>query len=393
MKEVRLGIIGTCRRGALADNAHNPDNGVSIVAGADIAESQIQRFKDRYTEKFKHKVNGYLDYKEMFAHEKLDGVFITSPDFCHEEHAVAALSAGIAVYLEKPMAISIQGCDRILHTAYEHKTKLMLGHNMRYMSFTNKLKELADSGIIGSIKAIWCRHFISYGGDAYFRDWHAERERAHSLLLQKGAHDIDIIHWIAGSYTTRVNGFGNLSLYSTLPRRQNKPLKPEDVTFNETHWPPLDQKDFNPVIDVEDISMIAMQLENGVQATYQQCHFTPDSCRNYTVIGTKGRIENIGDHHEDTTVELWNTRCDYYRRNGDATFRTPPTKGSHGGADPKIVNGFVEMIRGISKPVTTPQAARYSVAAGYLGADSIRNGGKPYEVPKLPKHLENYDFS
>ncbi|MCK5155952.1 MAG: hypothetical protein KAQ69_05925 [Spirochaetales bacterium] len=41
-----------------------------------------------------------------------------------------------------------------------------------------------------------------------------------------------------------------------------------------------------------------MQLENGVQASYLQCHYTPDSCRNYTYtfIGTKGRLENRGDH-------------------------------------------------------------------------------------------------
>ena len=393
MKALRIGIIGTCRRGALADNYLTPEDQVTIVAGADISEHQLSRFTARIKEGQGNTPNTYLDYREMIDKEELDGVFVTSPDFCHEEHATYALSRGTGVYLEKPIAISIDGADRILRTAYENKAKLVLGHNMRYMSFVLRMKELIDNGAIGEVKAIWCRHFISYGGDAYFRDWHADRRYANSLLLQKGAHDIDVIHWLARSYTRRVCGFGTLCLYDKLPRREQEPETPVDASFNTAHWPPLEQKDFNPVIDVEDVSMITMQLANGIQASYQQCHFTPDSCRNYTIIGTKGRIENYGDHHEDTTIELWDDRkVDSFRLRGDATFRTPPAKGGHGGSDPAIVRSFLSALRGEGTPNSTPQAARYSVAVGCLGADSIRAGGTPFEVPTLPAELENYVY-
>ena len=392
MKKMRLGIIGAGGRGGLADYSHNPDDGVEIVAGMDIDPDILEIFKKRYQEKFQSEVQGYLDYKEMLEKEQLDGVFITSPDFCHEEQACYCLSHGVAVYLEKPMAITTAGCDRIMETARKHKTKLMLGHNMRYMIFTNKMKDLIDSGAIGQVKAIWCRHFISYGGDAYFRDWHAERAKATSLLLQKGAHDIDIIHWLAGSYTRRVVGFGNLSVYNTLPRRTTAIDAKPDVSFNNRHWPPLEQTGFHPIIEVEDLNMITMQLDNGVIASYQQCHYTPDSCRNYTIIGTKGRIENYGDCGHESAVELWDQRIDEFRLHGDATFRTRPIGGSHGGADPKIVQGFVEYIRDGKYPVTSPQAARYSVACGCAGAESIRAGGIPVEVPRLADELENYKF-
>jgi predicted dehydrogenase len=393
MKKLRIGSIGTCRRGALADRYLTPEDNVEIVAGADISDHQLKRFTDRIKEGQGNTPNCYLDYREMIEKENLDGVFVTSPDFCHEEQASFALENKVGVYLEKPIAITIDGADRILRAAYENKTKLVLGHNMRYMSFVLKMKDLIDKGTIGEVKAIWCRHFISYGGDAYFRDWHADRRYANSLLLQKGAHDIDVIHWLAGSYTKKVCGFGSLSLYDKLPRRKDDPENPPDASFNTEHWPPLEQKDFNPVIDVEDISMINMQLANGIQASYQQCHFTPDSCRNYTIIGTKGRIENYGDHHEETTIELWDDRkSDTFRLHGDATFRTPPGKGGHGGSDPAIVRSFFAALRGKGVPNSTPQAARYSVAAGCLGADSIRSGGMPFDVPVLPEELENYDY-
>ncbi len=392
MNKLRLGIIGTCNRGTLADYSHDPDDGVEIVAGMDINQEQLKQFSKRYEEKFQHKVNGYLDYKEMLEAENLDGVFITSPDFCHEEQAVYCLERKIPVYLEKPMAITTEGCDRIMRTAYANKTKLMLGHNMRYMVFTNKMKDIIDSGMIGEVKAIWCRHFISYGGDAYFRDWHAERNKSTSLLLQKGAHDIDIIHWLAGSYSRRVVGMGNLTVYDKLPRRTNPAEEKPNVSFNENHWPPQEQSGFHPVIDVEDHNMIMMELANGVQACYMQCHYTPDSCRNYTVIGTKGRIENYGDYSDQCTVELWNERVDSFRLHGDATFQTMPKRGSHGGADPKIIQGFVDHLRNIKAPVTSPQAARYSVAAGCAGAQSIRNGGMPVCIDPLPRELEEYCF-
>ena len=136
-----------------------------------------------------------------------------------------------------------------------------------------------------------------------------------------------------------------------------------------------------------------MQLSNGVLATYMQCHYTPDTCRNYTIIGTKGRIENYGDASDTTTIELWDDRkVDSFRLHGDATFRTPPSKGGHGGSDPAIVRSFFAMLRDGTAPNSTPQAARYSVAAGCMGAVSIRAGGIPMNVPPLAAELENYDY-
>ena len=394
MKKLRLGVIGTCCRGKLADWAHQKDKGVEIVAGADIYNEQLKSFINRYKEKGSS-VNGYLDYREMIEKEALDGVIITSPDFCHEEHATFALKNKVAVYLEKPIAITLEGADNILKTAMDNKTRLMLGHNMRYMDFVLKMREIIQSGIIGEVKAIWCRHFVSYGGDAYFRDWHADRAKTGSLLLQKGAHDIDVIHWLANSRTVRVSGIGSLSVYGNLPRRANEKLDALSIEeiWGKHHWPPEEQKDFSPFVNNEDINMVNLQLANGVHASYMQCHYTPDSCRNYTIIGTKGRIENYGDYGENCQVQVWTRRIDRFDLEGDITYRMPEPGEGHGGADPVIINSFINMLRGNEVPNSTPQAARYAVAAGLMGAKSIRNNSMPYDVPALSEELENFDFS
>lgn len=396
MKDLRIGIIGCCGRGTLADNAHKPGAGSVIVAGAEPYPEQQKMFLDRYQEKFGVRPALYADYREMIDKENLDGVIITSPDFVHMEHAVYALERKVPVYLEKPVAISIPDADRILEAAYRSKTKLVIGHNMRYMAFTRKMKELIDSGVIGEVKAVWCRHFISYGGDAYYRDWHAEKRLCNSLLLQKGAHDIDIIHWLAGARTVQVSGMGNLSVYDKLPRRPKGEERVKDgiaAHWKNSHWPPLEQKDMYPTVEVEDLNMINMRLENGVLASYEQCHYTPDACRNYTVIGTKGRLENYGDYSPKSDIQVWTRRVDAFRLEGDITCRVDASDGTHGGADPLIIQSFIDALRGKYDVWSTPQAARYSIAAGCCGADSIRNGGMVENVPALPDYLENWDFA
>jgi len=382
--ELRIGVIGVGGRGGLACSAHKPDEGVKVVAGVDPNPKAFEKFRQWYGD---DTFTG-SDYRQLLDRKDIDAVFITSPDFCHEEHAVAALEAGKAVYLEKPMAITIAGCDRILETAYRNKAKLYLGHNMRHFGVVLKMKELIDSGAIGEVKTGWCRHFVCYGGDAYFKDWHADRSKSTSLLLQKGAHDIDVLHWLCHGYSRRVTAMGGLTVYDRVTDRHS-PSERGDAGWSLNNWPPLSLKQLNPTIDVEDLSMMLMQLDNGVFCSYQQCHYSPDGWRNYTIIGTEGRVENFGDLPGESVVRLWNKRC-MYKPEGDVQFPTPKDEGSHGGADPRIVAEFVRYVREGAKVSTSPIAARYSVAAGCQAALSIRSGGVPVDVPPVPKEIEDY---
>ena len=99
--ELRLGVIGAGGRGSLADNAHKPDEGVRLAAGCDTHPPFLDAFKEKYKPDFVTD-----DYRKLLDRDDIDAVFICTPDFLHEEHAVAALNAGKSVYLEKPMAIT-----------------------------------------------------------------------------------------------------------------------------------------------------------------------------------------------------------------------------------------------------------------------------------------------
>ncbi|MBV1776828.1 Gfo/Idh/MocA family oxidoreductase [Burkholderiaceae bacterium DAT-1] len=380
----RVGFIGAGGlRGKLADLVASVGRGIVLTAAADPNPAALQAFRNKHGEHIR--LCG--DYRELLAGDDVDSVFIISPDHFHEEHACAALEAGKAVYLEKPLAISVAGCDRILDTAYRTGTKLFVGHNLRYFPVLQTMKSLIDAGVIGEVKAIWCRHFVSYGGDAYFKDWHSEICHTGGLLLQKGAHDIDMIHWLAGAPTRRVCAMGTLAVYGDTPRRATAdPVPP--VRFDTNAWPPGSNGGMSPHIDVEDHNMVLMQLGNGVQASYLQCHFTPDAVRNYTVIGTRGRLENIGDSGE-CAIHLFNTRTDRFGE-PDRVIPVASVDGSHAGADPAIIRAFFDFVLDGIAPSVTPVDARQAVVTGVCATECLKAGGGAANVPELDPVLLNY---
>jgi predicted dehydrogenase len=330
-------------------------------------------------------------YTELLGVD-LDAVIIATPDYLHEEQAVAALQHGLTVYLEKPMALTVPGCDRILAAAAKTRAKLYLGHNMRHMPFVRKMKALITRGAIGEVKACWVRHFVGHGGDFYFRDWHAERRYSTGLLLQKAAHDIDVIHWLCGGYTRHVAGMGALSLYGGLGQRLPAVKGPRAGVKGCTldAWPPTSARGLNHRIDVEDLSSMMMRLDNGVQATYSQCHYTPDYWRSYTVIGTGGRMENFGNGEAGTVIRVWNKRSSGYRAEADRTYRVRPGDGGHGGADPRIMEEFIRYARYGGETTTSPLAARESVATGCRATESLRGGGATLSVPRVQGRIAAY---
>jgi predicted dehydrogenase len=383
----RLAVIGAHRRGrALSGLVHLPEDGFHLVAACAATLENLGDYRERYGPRFEVTTC----YPDLLSRDDIDTVMICTPDHLHVEHAEAALDAGKNVFLEKPMAITLDGADRILMAARRSRGKLYVGHNMRFFPVMRKMHELIAEGRIGRVEAVWCRHFVGIGGDAYFKDWHSERKNVTGLLLQKGAHDLDIIHWLAGGTTARVVGLGKLSVYNEAPGRRHPGAAgsaPGAKLIDDANWPPLAQQGLSPVIDVEDHSMLLLQLDNGVQASYTQCHYTPDYVRNYTVIGTEGRLENHGDFSDEefTACVHLRYRRGAYRNEGHEVFPVEPVSGSHGGADTLMIEDFLDFLRGRPSGGADPLAARMAVAAGYLGTLSLREGSRPFDVPPPPR--------
>lgn len=110
MTQLRMGIIGLGARNSIINYWHKPDGNSIVVAASDLTEEALKNFKQEYGP------DTFIttDYKELLSRKDVDAVAILTPDYLHEEHVIAALKAGKHVYCEKPLAINVEGCDRIL---------------------------------------------------------------------------------------------------------------------------------------------------------------------------------------------------------------------------------------------------------------------------------------
>lgn len=383
--DLRIGVVGAGTRSGIARYAHRPGEGSRVVGVCDLnaarAAQAVRELGDEVVG-----VNELTGLLEL----ELDAVFVLTPDDTHEQVAVTTLQAGVATFVEKPLAITIDGADRVLEAARRTGSRLYVGHNMRHMPVVTTMRDLVLQGAVGEVKAIWCRHFVGHGGDYYFRDWHADRRRSTGLLLQKGAHDLDVIHWLAGAYTNRVNAMGGLLVYGGVAERADRSSELLADWFDpERNWPADGLTGLAPVVDVEDLSMVHLALDNGVLASYQQCHFAPDYWRNYTVLGTSGRLENFGDVDAGALVKVWQHRSGY-RNQPDLVVEVPEGEGAHGGADLFVVEEFLRFVREGTPTLTSPVAARQAVAVACAATESLRSGGCPVDVPRMSSSLEAY---
>ena len=380
MDKLRVGLIGYGMRAGLAREPGA--GGGNVVAICDPREDRRDKAREDYPDAV---VTSTL---EEMLEDDLDAAMVLTPDGMHAAGAIAAMEAGLAVFCEKPMAINVEDCDAMLACAQRTGSRLYLGHNMRHMPVITQMRQIIQDGLIGEVKAVWCRHFVGHGGDFYFKDWHADRSRSTGLLLQKGAHDIDVIHWLAGAYTERVSAMGELAVYGDIEDRRDRTGEVMADWTSVDNWPPTELTGLNPVIDVEDITQVNMRLAGGVLASYQQCHFTPDYWRNYTVIGTRGRIENFGDT-PGSTIGAWTKRISGSGE-PDMTWRVAEVEGGHGGADSLMIAEFLRFVREGGPTDTSAVAARNAVATGVAATVSARSDSAPVNVPPVNPEVAAY---
>lgn len=382
-REPRVAVVGVGARSVIARHVGTALHGARVVAAVDPSPQGRSRARSLFAG-----VPVFDDVTALLDAEAVDAAIVTTPDDTHADIAEQLLRAGVAVYLEKPLATTLPDADRVLLAAAESGSVLYVGHNFRHAAVVRRMKEIIERGGIGEIKTVWVRHFVGNGGDYYFKDWHADRARTNTLLLQKASHDLDVVHYLCGAYTRRVVGMGDLMVYGEITDRRERPDETMPDWFSFDNWPPAAATGLNPVVDVEDVSMMLMTLDNGVLASYEQCHFTPDYWRNYTVIGTEGRLENIGDT-AGGVVKVWNRRREWSVA-GDLEYPIEGDASGHEDADIATMREFLSHVVHGTPTVVTPLAARAAVAAGALAADSIRSGSRPIDVPPLPDHVIEY---
>ncbi|MCP5152990.1 MAG: Gfo/Idh/MocA family oxidoreductase [Ectothiorhodospiraceae bacterium] len=134
------------------------------------------------------------DYRELLARGDVDVVSVVAPNALHEAIAVAALDAGKHLVLEKPMATTVAGCDRILAAAARAGRTVNVVHELRASSQWGRIKEWVDDGTFGEplsfLFTLWRRPFRSGAAD-----WRYDAASVGSWLLEEPVHFVDLAAW------------------------------------------------------------------------------------------------------------------------------------------------------------------------------------------------------
>ena len=150
----------------------------------------------------------YSDYKEMLEKEELDFVVTALPTYLHEEVAIYVLSKGVNILSEKPMALTLDGCDKMIEAAKKSGKKLMIGQCMRFDPAFMYIKNLVESNVYGKVyRAEFTRY--SQMPRWTWKNWILDPALSGGCPLDMHIHDVDMINYLFGTpkelYSTSTN--------------------------------------------------------------------------------------------------------------------------------------------------------------------------------------------
>ncbi len=192
MRPLRFGLAGYGAWGACHARAIRETPGCELSAVC-AATAQAQKRAVSETGAM-----AYGDFREMIAQPELDVIDVVVPNVLHEAVACAALGGGKHVLLEKPMATSVQSCDRIIQAAQRSGRLLLVGHEMRFSAMYRQMRELVLSGRLGDPRYVlidlWRRPYRPGSGG-----WRLDPKQVGNWTLEEPVHYFDAATWFLDS--------------------------------------------------------------------------------------------------------------------------------------------------------------------------------------------------
>ena len=396
----RIGVIGASGRGeTFARQLYKGTSRATLAGVCDIDEDRLEKFCS-YCEL--EGVRKSTDPHEFIHSPDIDAFIVVVPDFAHADVTVEALHAGKHVYLEKPLANTLDDCYRILQADKETEAVAFVGFNVRSGPLWRKMKEVVESGVLGQIVHISGMEQLAQAhGASFMRRWHRQSARSGGFLNTKCSHDLDLIQWFIGHehHIVRVASFGGTNVFvpenappghgercSQCPPDIHDPCPYKDragfmfpiLADKPTHK--TQQADiygndlcvYNDDKDIVDNQTIIFEWDNGIRGDFRLEPFQYNGLREMRVWGERGFAELRDRPSHAFRLTLSDT--------GDTTeYKFIKRKGGHGGTDPTMLGRFVAAIdRGGQPDSSVAEGLAATLIA--LKADESRLTGKVIEI-------------
>jgi predicted dehydrogenase len=195
-REVRIGLVGCGRAGA---SLHLPAlarvRGARVVALSDVDPARLAAAASACPGAAVH-----ADYRAMLD-DRIDLVAVVVPVTRHAEIAEAALHAGKHLFVEKPLSLELDACDRLVALARRAESsgrRSAVGFNLRSHRLARQARAIIRSGALGEIELMRTLWTADWTG-ATRPDWHASRHEGGGALLEIGTHQADLWRWLLES--------------------------------------------------------------------------------------------------------------------------------------------------------------------------------------------------
>jgi predicted dehydrogenase len=188
---VRIGIVGSGFAASLHAQGLQQVADVEIVAVASPDAEHAWVFA--HTFGIRH---AFVDYRDMLKGDLVDAVTIACPNDLHASVALTVAAAGKHVLVEKPLALSLTHCDRMIQTCRDNGVILMYGENLCFAPKYVRAKQLADDGALG--KVYYVRQLQCHSGPHSEWFWDVERSGG-GVLMDMGCHSIAFCRWLFGN--------------------------------------------------------------------------------------------------------------------------------------------------------------------------------------------------
>lgn len=269
MEQLKFAIIG-CGRIAQRHAEHIKKQG-RLVAVCDINRNAAEKLAAQ------HGAIAYGSLDEMLEKEKrLDVVAVCSPNGLHAEHTIKCLKAGFHVLCEKPMAISVLDCGRMIDAAEKANRRLFIVKQNRYNPPVEAVKNLVESGALGDLFSVQLNCFWNRNNDYYNgSDWKGTKKMDGGTLYTQFSHFIDLLYWIVGD-VKNITGA---------------------IVSNKFH------KD---IIEFEDTGCGCLEFYNGVIGTlnYSVNAFKKNMEGSLTIFAEKGTIKIGGQYLNELDYQV-----------------------------------------------------------------------------------------
>jgi predicted dehydrogenase len=199
-EKLRLGMVGTginVGEGAVYAATRILDT-TDVRVVCDASPRVLARVRERY---------GIRDvtssYEDVLARTDLDAIYLGTPAQQHGKQVLAALESGRHVYVEKPLAYTMDECRRIIDLAEAKKLKVLVGMNQRAIEYFRGIKALADAGDLGALFFVQWDYihdirYLTKPDSPMFTPARVDPNDPANTLLEAACHPIDMVMWLAG---------------------------------------------------------------------------------------------------------------------------------------------------------------------------------------------------